>query len=79
MSENIKKDTLKGVKWTAIEKIALQGIQFVIGLILARLLTPSDFGLVGMLAIFISVSQTFVDGGFSNALIRKLDRSDTDC
>lgn len=81
MSEdiNIKKDTLKGVKWTAIEKIALQGIQFVIGLILARLLTPSDFGLVGMLAIFISVSQTFVDGGFSNALIRKIDRTDTDC
>ena len=79
MSENIKKDTLKGVKWTAIEKVALQGIQFVIGLILARLLTPSDFGLVGMLAIFISVSQTFVDGGFSNALIRKLDRTDTDC
>lgn len=79
MSEDIKKDTLKGVKWTAIEKIALQGIQFVIGLILARLLTPSDFGLVGMLAIFISVSQTFVDGGFSNALIRKIDRTDTDC
>lgn len=79
MSENIKKDTLKGVKWTAIEKVALQGIQFVIGLILARLLTPSDFGLVGMLAIFISVSQTFVDGGFSNALIRKLNRTDTDC
>lgn len=79
MSENIKKDTLKGVKWTAIEKVALQGIQFVIGLIFARLLTPSDFGLVGMLAIFISVSQTFVDGGFSNALIRKLNRTDTDC
>lgn len=79
MSENIKKDTLKGVKWTAIEKVALQGIQFVIGLILARLLSPSDFGLVGMLAIFISVSQTFVDGGFSNALIRKSDRTDTDC
>lgn len=79
MSEDIKKDTLKGVKWTAIEKIALQGIQFVIGLILARLLTPSDFGLVGMLTIFISVSQTFVDGGFSNALIRKIDRTDTDC
>ena len=79
MIEDIKKDTLKGVKWTAIEKIALQGIQFVIGLILARLLSPSDFGLVGMLAIFISISQTFIDGGFSNALIRKIDRTETDC
>ena len=78
MTEDIKKDTLKGVKWTAIEKIALQGIQFVIGLILARLLSPSDFGLVGMLAIFISISQTFIDGGYSNALIRKIDRTETD-
>lgn len=78
MSADIKKDTLKGMKWTAIEKISLQGIQFVIGLILARLLMPSDFGIVGMLAIFISISQTFVDGGFSNALIRKIDRTETD-
>lgn len=78
MSNNLKKDTLKGVKWTAIEKISLQGIQFVIGLVLARLLMPSDFGIVGMLAIFISISQTFVDGGFSNALIRKIDRTEAD-
>lgn len=78
MSANVKKDTLKGVKWTAIEKISLQGIQFVIGLVLARLLMPSDFGIVGMLAIFISISQTFVDGGFSNALIRKIDRTEAD-
>lgn len=75
----IKDDTLRGVKWTAIEKIFLQGIQFIIGLILARLLEPSDFGLVGMLTIFISISQTFVDGGFSNALIRKIDCTETDC
>ena len=78
MSNNLKKDTLKGVKWSALEKFSLQGIQFIIGLILARLLTPTDFGTVGMLAIFISISQTFVDGGFSNALIRKIDRTETD-
>lgn len=78
MSNNLKTDTLKGVKWSVLEKFSLQGIQFIIGLILARLLTPTDFGTVGMLAIFISISQTFVDGGFSNALIRKIDRTETD-
>lgn len=78
MSQSIKKDTINGSKWTIIEKISLQGIQFIIGLILARLLSPSDFGVIGMLTVFIIISQTFVDGGFSNALIRKIDRTETD-
>lgn len=75
---SVKQDTIKGSKWAAVEKIFSQGIQFVIGIILARLLSPSDFGVVGMLTIFIVISQTFVDSGFSNALIRKIDRTDTD-
>lgn len=75
---SVKEDTLKSVKWTAIEKVSVQGIQFVLGLIMARLLTPEDYGTVGMLAIFIAVSQTFIDSGFSNALIRKLDRTEDD-
>lgn len=75
---SVKEDTLKGVKWTAIEKISVQGIQFVLGLIMARLLTPEDYGTVGMLAIFIAVSQTFIDSGFTNALIRKIDRTEED-
>lgn len=78
MSENITKETLKGAKWTAIEKIALRAIQFIIGLILAKLLTPSDFGLVGMLSIFIALSQAFIDGGFGNALVRKTNRTEID-
>ena len=75
---NIKDDTVSGVKWTSIERIFQQGIQFVIGIILARLLAPSDFGIVGMLTMFITISQTFIDGGFSNALIRKIDCRDID-
>lgn len=75
---SVRQDTLKGSKWAAVEKISSQGIQFVIGIILARFLSPSDFGVVGMLAIFIAISQTFVDSGFSNALIRKIDRTDVD-
>lgn len=74
----VKQDTLSGVKWTAIEKFSVQGIQFLLGLIMARLLSPSDYGTVGLLAIFLAVSQTFIDSGFGNALIRKIDRTETD-
>lgn len=75
---SVKDDTIRSVKWSAIEKFSTQIMQFVLGLIMARLLLPSDYGTVGMLAIFIAVSQTFVDSGFSQALIRKLDRTETD-
>lgn len=75
---SVKEDTIKSVKWSAIEKFSTQIMQFVLQLIMARLLLPSDYGTVGMLAIFIAVSQTFVDSGFGQALIRKLDRSETD-
>lgn len=75
---SVKEDTIKSVKWTALEKVSVQGIQFVLGLIMARLLTPEDYGTVGMLAIFIAISTTFIDSGFSNALIRKIDRTESD-
>lgn len=75
---SVKEDTIRSVKWSAIEKFSTQIMQFVLGIIMARLLLPSDYGTVGMLAIFIAVSQTFVDSGFSQALIRKLDRTETD-
>lgn len=76
--ESVKKETISGVKWSAIERFSVQGIQFILGLIMARLLLPSDYGAVGMIAIFIAVSQSFVDSGFGNALVRKLDRTDVD-
>lgn len=75
---SVREDTIKSVKWSAIEKFSTQIMQFVLQLVMARLLLPSDYGTVGMLAIFIAVSQTFVDSGFGQALIRKLDRSETD-
>ena len=52
MVESIKKQTLSGVKWTAIESFSTQAIAFVIGIILARLLSPSDYGIIGVLAVF---------------------------
>ncbi|MBP5455840.1 MAG: lipopolysaccharide biosynthesis protein [Paludibacteraceae bacterium] len=75
---SVKEDTLKGVKWTAIERFGAQGIHFLLGLIMARLLTPEDYGTVGLLAIFIAISQTFIDSGFSNALIRKPEHTEED-
>lgn len=76
--QSIKEKTISGVKWSAIERFSTQGVTFLLGLILARLLSPSDFGVVGMLTIFFSISQTFIDSGFSNALIRKIDRTEQD-
>lgn len=78
MSESLKNKTIKGTVWSSIERFSVQGIQFVVMIIMARILTPEDYGLVGMLAIFIAVSQTLIDSGFSQALIRKQDRNETD-
>lgn len=74
----IKQKTTNGLKWSAIERIVTQAIQLIVMLILGRILGPEAFGLVGMLGIFIAISQTFVDSGFSSALIRKQDRSEAD-
>jgi len=55
-----------------------QAIHFVIGLVLARLLSPTEYGIIGMAMVFIAISQTFIDSGLSQALIRKQDCSDAD-
>ncbi len=78
MAETLKNKTIKGVVWSAVERFSVAGINFIFGLILARLLMPSDYGVIAMLAIFMAVAQTFIDSGFSNALIRKPDRTETD-
>lgn len=74
----LKEKTLSGVKWSAIGRFSKQGISFLIGLILARLLSPSDYGVTGMVAIFFAIAQTFIDSGFGSALIRKQDCTDVD-
>lgn len=78
MPESLKKQTISGVIWSSIERFSVQGIQFFIMIIMARLLTPNDYGLVGMLTIFIAIAQTLIDSGFSQALIRKQNRTETD-
>ncbi|MDE6340273.1 MAG: lipopolysaccharide biosynthesis protein, partial [Muribaculaceae bacterium] len=78
MAESLKNKTVKGTVWSTIERFSVQGIQFVVMIIMARILTPADYGLVGMLAIFIAISQSLIDSGFSQALIRKQDRTEVD-
>lgn len=68
---NLKAKTINGFKWSFINNIGKFGGQFVIGIILTRLLSPTDFGLVGMLAIFIVIGQSLTNSGFGQALIQK--------
>lgn len=78
MSELLKQKTAQGMFWSFIERFSVQGVQFIIMIVMARLLTPHDYGIIGMLAIFLAVSQSLIDSGFSQALIRKQDRTETD-
>lgn len=78
MADSLKQKTIRGASWSFVEQILTRGVNFVIGIILARLLSPTDYGLVGMLGIFIAISQLFIDGGLTSALIRTKDASDQD-
>jgi len=75
---SLKQKTISGIFWSSIERFSVQGIQFVLSIIIARLLIPDDYGLIGMLAIFLAISQSFIDSGFASALIRKQDRTEVD-
>lgn len=75
---SLKKRTVRGVLWSSVERFSVQGMQFLVMLVIARILDPKDFGLVGMLAIFLAVAQSLIDSGFSQALIRKQNRTEVD-
>lgn len=68
----------KGVAWSAVERFSTLGIQFVLNIIIARILSPTDYGIIGMLAIFLSISQCLIDSGFTNALIQSKERKSND-
>ena len=78
MSDSLKSQAVKGLVWSAVERFSVQGIQFVLSIIIARLVAPTEYGLIAMLGIFLAIAQTFVDSGFSNALIQKKDRTEID-
>ena len=76
--QSLKDKTVKGTFWSAADTFLAQGVSFVVGIVLARLLTPEEYGLIGIVTIFTTVMLGVVDSGFSNALIRKKDVSNED-
>lgn len=75
---SLKQQASTSVFWSAVERLSAQGIQFLLSLVIARILLPSDYGLIAMLSIFLAISQIFIDSGFANALIQRKDRTETD-
>ncbi|MDM0890783.1 lipopolysaccharide biosynthesis protein [Clostridium perfringens] len=77
-TDALKKKTLTGLFWTFTEVISNQGIQFLIQIFLSRLILPEEFGLIGMITVFIAISNSIIDSGFSNALIREKEVNQND-
>ncbi len=75
---SIKEQATKSVFWSAIERFSVQGIQFILTIIIARILSPDDYGLIAMLGIFLALSQVLIDSGFAFALVQKQERTETD-
>lgn len=78
MSISLKDKAVSGIIWTSIERFGTYFIQLVIGIIIARILSPEDFGVIGMTSIFMAIANTLLDSGFGNALIQNRERNETD-
>lgn len=78
VKQGLKDKTVKGVGWSAIDNVVEYGVQFIVSIILARLLSPDDYGLLGIIVIFTAIGNTIISGGFFNALVRKKDIKDDD-
>lgn len=75
MAESLKVKSAKGFAWNFGGTLLQQGVSFIISIFLARLLSPAEFGLVGMAMVFITIFQVFVDVGFTSALIQRQDNT----
>jgi O-antigen/teichoic acid export membrane protein len=78
MGDNLKQKMLGAVAWGSIDRFGQQAVQLVIGMILSRLLSPDDYGLLGMVMVFAALSFVLIESGFGQALIRKTDTTETD-
>lgn len=76
--DSLKTKTKKGLAWSMVERFATQGVQFLFGIILARLLSPDDYGVIAMPLVFLAIAQCIIDSGFSTALIRKPELTEDD-
>lgn len=78
MAESLKNKTVKGVGWSAADAFLGHGVLLLVGIVLARLLSPEEYGLIGIVTIFTTVMKGIMDSGFSSALIRKKDITNED-
>lgn len=78
MNNNVKNKAISGAIWEGVHNGGATLIAFISTIVLARLLTPEDYGYIGMLAIFIAIAETFINGGFGSALIQKKSPTDED-
>lgn len=73
-----RREVLSGLIWRYAERCGAQGIQFIVSIVLARLLTPSDYGLVGLITVFLSIAQVFAQSGLGQALVQKKNADNID-
>ena len=76
MSESLKNKVAKGAVWATLEKFSVQAMHFVVGMVLARLLTPTDYGTVALLSIFFAIAGSLGSCGFGNALVQRKNVGD---
>ena len=70
-NQNLKHQTKKGLYWTTFNQLTTYGMQFVVGIVMARMLSPEDYGITALPSVFISIASIFIECGFANAMIRK--------
>lgn len=78
MEDNLKGKTKKGLYWSFFNQFANYGMQFCVGIVMARLLSPEDYGITALPAVFMSVAMILQEGGLSDALVRKTDLKEQD-
>lgn len=76
MGDNLKQRTIGALTWSVVDRVAQQSVQFIVGIIMARLLLPEDYGLMGIVMVFAAIAYTMVDGGLCSALVRTRDLSE---
>jgi teichuronic acid exporter len=76
--KSFRQKTITGLKWSALEHFSSQGLAFIINIVIARILVPADYGIIGLISVFMGISQVIINAGFASALIRKQDRSEED-
>ena len=76
--QGLKNKTVRGVGWSAVDNVSQYVVSFLVSIVLARLLSPDDYGLIGIIAIFTAVCTAIINGGLFDALIRKKDVTEAD-